>query len=172
MFCRLKETHRDVCGDFCDIAGRDNNYLQAIIFAVILDIVLPIVFVLVGIQVAVIAVVSLIVAFTIDIWLGIVAIWMVPWLGLRALIVFGIFVFVLAIIGLVITVLVVLLLTRQIGICIVLAILSEIVVMGLRALPNIGWIFSLLGLVPWYLLAVGVHMLVYKGLCKDGKMVK
>ena len=161
MFCRLKETHRDVCGDFCDIAGRDNNYLQAIIFAVILDIVLPIVFVLVGIQVAVIAVVSLIVAFTIDIWLGIVAIGVV-----------GIFVFVLAIIGLVITVLVVLLLTRQIGICIVLAILSEIVVMGLRALPNIGWIFSLLGLVPWYLLAVGIHMLVYKGLCKDGKMVK
>jgi len=156
MFCKLKETHRKACNDFCDLAGRDDNYVQAFVIAIILDFALPIISIIIGFQLAIFTVVGTIFAFIIDIWLGVVTIG-----------VFGITWIIFSGIGIVITILLIILMGRQIGLFVGLAVVSELLVIGLTSIPEIGIIFTPFGFVPWYLLAVIIHMLIYKGLCKN-----
>jgi len=146
----LKDVNRNLCQDFCDLAGRDDAYSQAWFFAILLDIVIPIASLILGLTFAFTS------ALFILLTMG---------LGILAVIPAAIM---LSLMTIFIILAIIFLLIRQIGIFVGIPIVMEFGISLLAQIPEIGFIFSALQLVPWYLIAVFVHLVVYRGFGKDG----
>jgi len=142
-FNQIKEMNRNLCQDFCDLAGKKGNYALAWIYAILLDIIIPIALFFVGLTTAL---------------GGILLGMIIPALGGVLLGVVGIVVF-LIIIGAYI--IISFLEFREIGgfIIIPLFMFGASIVIGV--IPILGLIAFLLSIVPWNIVAIVVHMFVY-----------
>ena len=140
----VKDVNRDLCKDFCDVAGDSGRYTFSWVHAILLDIVIPIGLFLVGITTSVIGVI-LEVLFS---PLGIIV------SGIAGLIIL------LVTIGAIVVI--TFLEFREIGIFILIPIVMTgiIIITGFIPIINIG--SFLMSLVPWNIVAVVAHMFIYK----------
>ena len=142
----LKDINRKVCQDFCDHAGRDDDYAQAWTYGILLDIVIPIISLVSGLVIGF----GTVIATIITLRLGLFVI-------IPLLIIFHL-------IYLIIVLLIIYLLAREIGIFILIPLVMELAITILSSISDVGWVFMPLAFVPWYLIAILAHMICYRGL--------
>ncbi len=147
---RIRKTNKDLCGDFCDLAGKSRNHTSAWILAFILDIIIPIALIAVGIS---LTIVGFLLFFAFSIF------------GLLIVGIVGVIVLLITIVAIII---VSYLLFRQIGIFIIIPIGMTIFIILLGLIPFMGIITFILSLVMWNVVAVLTHWYVYR---KDGKIL-
>jgi hypothetical protein len=143
-----RDLNRNVCGDFCDAAGKDNNYNKAFGVALALDIVVPIiVFLLVlglggGILLQSILDLS-------DVWLVALALGgLVLGVALLGIVIFLTFV-----------------LFREIGL---FGLIPTAITIGLSVIPILNLLSFVASLVPWNIMAIVLHILIYGNLELSG----
>jgi len=141
---KIKDIQRELCKDFCDLAGRDGNYWKVWIIAIVLDIIIPIGLFFIGIG-------ATLLGFLLDLFLPALGGLLAGGIGL-----------ILFLITLGVVIVLLFLEFREIGGFVLIPIGAHAMIIILGIIPFLGLIAFLLSLILWNVVAVLAHIFVYR----------